>query len=297
MAAYRRGRDELKVGLLALAALAVFVLLFGTLTSRGIIRHTSDLFILLPTAEGLLKGDAVLFRGVPVGEVRGLDFLDGRGVLVTAKLRREVPLTRDAEALLAPVDMFGRQSIVLREGPGTGGALADGDTLAGQRPERLADRIEGMGRQVDRFLADTTLTLFQQALAGIGGAGEQVRDMGVVAREVLESHQHNMTELSSAATTVARNLAVVSDSAELMALRRDLRLAIERLARASARMDSASASAASVFAKLDEGYGSLGRLVNDPALYGRTVGAVEALEQLAVDVRRNPGRYITLKVF
>lgn len=297
MAAYRRGRDELKVGLLALSALGVFLFMFAALTSRGVIRHTSDLFVLLPTAEGLLKGDAVLFRGVPVGEVRALDFLEGRGVLVRATLRREVPLTRDAQAVLAPVDMFGRQAIVLREGLGVLPPLADGDTLAGERPKGLADRIEGMGRQVERFLADTTLTLLQRALGGIGGAGLEVRDMGAVAREVLESHQHNMTELSSAATVVARNLAAASDSAELVGLRRDLRLAIERLARASARMDSASASAASVFAKLDGGQGSLGRLVNDPSLYGRTIGAVEALEQLAVDVRRNPGRYITLKVF
>lgn len=298
MGAYRRGRDEVKVGLFALAAVVVFVLMFGALTSRGMIRHTADLYVLLPSAEGLLKGDAVLYRGVPVGEVRAIDFLDDRGVLIRALLRRAVPLSVDAGAALEPVDMFGRQAIVLREARHDGGLqLASGDTLVGERSSRLSDRVEAMGARVERLISDTTLLLLQDALAGVGRAGRGIEGIGAEARGFLDSQERALEEVTTATARVARNLGAATDSAELMALRAELRAAVVSLARASARMDSASVSAASVFAKLDRGEGSLGLLLNDAGLYTRASEAVVGVEELVADVRRNPGRYITLKVF
>lgn len=298
MATYRRGRDELTVGLFVLAAVVVFVILFGSLTSRGFIRSASDLYVVMTSADGLLKGDAVLYRGVPVGEVRSIDFSGEHGVLVRARLRREVPLTNTASAALTPVDMFGRQAIVLREGrfPGAA-ALASGDTLVGQQPRPLTDRFSEVGDQVERFLGDTTLTRLHSALDGIGHAADGLAGLGDEATSLLAAQRRSLDDIGSATAAVARNLAVATDSVELVLLRAELYAAVRSLAQATARMDSASASAASVFAKLDRGEGSLGRLVNDARLYEQTTGAVSALEQLAVDIRRDPRRYISLKVF
>lgn len=299
MTTYRRGRDEVTVGLFALGAVTIFAILFGGLTSRGIIRHASDLYVVLPTAEGLLKGDAVLFRGVPVGVVRSIDFVEHGGVMVRATLRRRVPLAQDASAALTPVDMFGRQSIVLREGGAAFGvpALAHGDTIQGHPPRPLTERVTDMGRQVERLLNDTTLVLVRAALEGIGSAGGGLAVAGAEVTSLVATQRQTMDHVGAATLTVARNLAAATDSAELALLRDELRLAVHSLARATARMDSAAGSAASLFAKLDRGEGSLGRLIHDDQLYERVTGAVLALEQLAVDVRRDPRRYISLKVF
>jgi phospholipid/cholesterol/gamma-HCH transport system substrate-binding protein len=298
VANYRRGRDELTVGLFVLAAVVVFVILFGGLTSRGLIRKVADVYVVMASAEGLLKGDAVLYRGVPVGEVRSIDFSERHGVVVRARLRREVPLTNAAAAALTPVDMFGRQAIVLREGRLAGSAaLSSGDTLMGQPPRPLTDRVSDMGRQVERFLGDSTLVLLHTALDGIGHAGGGLATVGAEATSLLAAQRRSLDEVGTATAAVARNLAVATDSVELALLRDELRDAVRNLAQATARMDSASASAASVFAKLDRGEGSLGRLVNDGALYEQAAGAIGALEQLAADVRRDPRRYISLKVF
>jgi phospholipid/cholesterol/gamma-HCH transport system substrate-binding protein len=298
VATYRRGRDELTVGLFVLAAVVVFIILFGGLTSRGFIRNVADVYVVMGSAEGLLKGDAVLYRGVPVGEVRSIDFSERHGVVVRARLRREVPLTSAASAALTPVDMFGRQAIVLREGTLAGSTpLASGDTLVGQQPRPLTDRVSDVGRQVERFLGDTTLLLVHSALDGIGHAGDGLATIGAEATSFLAAQRRSLDEVGTATATVARNLAAATDSQELVLMRGELRDALRNLAQATARMDSASASAASVFAKLDRGEGSLGRLVNDASLYEQAAGAIGALEELAADVRRDPRRYISLRVF
>lgn len=297
MSTYRRGRSEVTVGVYAIASVVVFALMFGTLTSRGLIRKTTDLYIELTAADGLLKGDAVLFRGVPVGEVRSIDFAPAGDVVVRAKLHRSVPLTGTAVAALSPVDMFGRQAIELRQGAGPGPDLADGDTLRGLRASGLTDRIDAVSRQVERVVADSTVELVREALAGIGGAGVGLGAASHEASEFLARQSHSLDELTAAAGIVLRNMAAVTDSTELVAVRGELQAAIAALGRAAARMDSASTVAVRMLDRADRGEGSLGRALSDPVLYDRAAGAVHELELLLADVRANPSRYLTVRVF
>ncbi|NIP77749.1 MAG: MCE family protein [Gemmatimonadetes bacterium] len=297
MSSYRRGRSELVVGGYAVVAVAVFALLFGALTSRGLIRSTTDLYIRLPAADGLLKGDAVLFRGVPVGEVRAIEFADDGDVVVRAKLRRAVPLSRAATAALEPVDMFGRQSIVLRPATVPARELAEGDTLAGTGPRPLAGRVATLGRQVERFLGDSTLTLLHGALAGIDGAGAEVTAVSARAAEFMATQAGQVEGVIAATDTLVRNLSRATDPGEVVALRAELRTAAANLSDATARLDSASIVALRVLAKLDRGEGALGRAMNDPELYDRAIGAVAQLEWLISDIRERPGRYVTVSLF
>lgn len=297
MSTYRRGRSEVTVGVYAMASVVVFALMFGTLTSRGLIRKTTDLYIRFTAADGLLKGDAVLFRGVPVGEVRSIEFAPSGEVIVRAKLHRSVPLTGTAAAALSPVDMFGRQAVELRKGAGSGPELADGDTLRGVRPPGLTDRIDGVSRQVERIVADSTIELVRSALAGLGGAGDGLSVAGREASAFLSRQSRGLDDVTAAATVVLRNMAAVTDSTELVAARGDLQTAIAALGRAAARMDSASTLAVRMLDRAERGEGALGRALADPALYDRATGAVHELELLLADVRANPSRYLTVRVF
>lgn len=297
MSTYRRGRSEVTVGLYALGSVMVFVLMFGTLTSRGLIRSTRDLYVRLPAANGLLKGDAVLLRGVPVGEVRGIEFGAGGDVVVRAKLHRPVPLTRSATAALDPVDMFGRQAIELRAGPGDSTPLADGDTLFGEPPVGMVDRVDALGRQLERVIGDSTLALVHGALAGVDVAGRGLSAASEDVAVFLAEQSRRMGDVTVATNAVLRNLAAATDPAEVDALRGDLRTAATDLGRAAARMDSASAAAVRMLTGIERGEGSLGRALRDPALYERAVATLDQLERLIADVRTNPGRYVTVKVF
>ena len=296
MTAYRRGRNEIVVGAIALVSIAVFVVMFGALTSRGVIRWSSDLYVLLPSAEGLLRGDAVLFRGVPVGEVREIGFADGQ-VLVRARMHRKVPITDAAEAALTPVDMFGRQSIVIQAAGEPGAPIADGDTLPGREPRRLTDRIEVVGRQVERLVGDSTLTLLHGALSGIGAAGAGVSATGDRLAGFLSDQRRSLREVTRAMETLTRNLASATDSAEVERFQSELGTALASVTRATARLDTASLAALRLLDRLDRGEGSLGLALRDPGLYDRANATIRELELLIRDVRADPGRFVSLSLF
>lgn len=94
---------------------------------------------------------------------------------------------------------------------------------------------------------------------------------------------------------------VVQDSrvaaAQLRASTTELRSLVERLGTSQAHLASLLARADSVAAKLTAGDGSLGRLVNDPALYANSDSLVVELRALVADFRANPKRYMNLRVF
>ena len=48
---------------------------------------------------------------------------------------------------------------------------------------------------------------------------------------------------------------------------------------------------------VDEGNGSIGKLLKDEALYNNLEGASRQLEQLLQDVKLNPKRYVHISVF
>ncbi len=62
-------------------------------------------------------------------------------------------------------------------------------------------------------------------------------------------------------------------------------------------MDRSLHSLASVMDKIDRGEGSLGRMVNDTTLYGELSAALREVRELTADVRENPRRYLTVRVF
>jgi phospholipid/cholesterol/gamma-HCH transport system substrate-binding protein len=84
---------------------------------------------------------------------------------------------------------------------------------------------------------------------------------------------------------------------ELVAATTKLRELSDGLARTESRLATAVSRADSVFIKANSGQGSLGLMLNDPALYRNSDSLVTELRALVADVRKNPRRYLNVRVF
>jgi phospholipid/cholesterol/gamma-HCH transport system substrate-binding protein len=71
----------------------------------------------------------------------------------------------------------------------------------------------------------------------------------------------------------------------------------ERFAKSQGRLDTFLAQSDSVLTKINAGQGSLGLLVNDPSIYRQTDSLLTQLRALVADIKTNPKRYVTLRVF
>jgi phospholipid/cholesterol/gamma-HCH transport system substrate-binding protein len=297
MASYSRGRDALMVAALAVCAAVAFSLLFLYMTNRGLALRRADVHVRFAAAEGLRKGDPVVFRGVQVGEVRRLNFSSDGDVIVSARLLDPVPLTRAARAELVAIDLFGRQSLVLRDGITPAPRFVSGDTLRGTLPPSLTGRMSELGDRAARVVGDTMVDAMHHALDGIGAASHQFAALGARIETMLSAQEESLALLMRHTAQLAGNVETITDPSAVVAIRDDLARTTASLARATAQLDTTGVAAAQLLRNLNEGEGSAGMLLRDPALYQRTNQLLASLEELIVDVRSNPKKYINVKVF
>jgi phospholipid/cholesterol/gamma-HCH transport system substrate-binding protein len=74
-------------------------------------------------------------------------------------------------------------------------------------------------------------------------------------------------------------------------------LAAVRFKETFEHLNAALATAEQVLQKLENGEGSAGLLINDPELYNNLNSAAEELDELLLDLKHNPKRYIDLSLF
>lgn len=79
-------------------------------------------------------------------------------------------------------------------------------------------------------------------------------------------------------------------SQRLLTISEELGSSEERLRQFLARSDS-------VMSKINRGEGSLGLLVNDPSLYRGADSTLRALQALITDMKRNPKKYVNVRIF
>jgi len=86
-------------------------------------------------------------------------------------------------------------------------------------------------------------------------------------------------------------------SSELRRTTVQVRELTSRLAATQAKADVFLSTSDSVLAKINHGQGSLGLFVNDPGLYRRADSLFAELKALAADIRANPKKYVSIRLF
>ncbi len=300
---YSRGRSGLRVGILSIAGTVSFAGLFFYSTNRVLGAVRSTIYVRLNAADGLQRGDAVLHRGVDVGDVKAIEFADD-DVVIRVRLTQAVPVSAGARAAMVAADIFGRQSIVIRDDQPSPRPLMDGDTIAGAAPVSMTARFEDLGERVGDLLSERTLADVHTTLSGAGaaaasaaGAASRISNLAENADALIAEQRPALAGLTQDAGLLIRDIRDAARPAELALLQENLRIAAQNLAAVTTTMDSAATRLTRILEDVESGRGSAGRLLTDPELYERATGSLVALEQLLDDVRRNPKRYVTIKVF
>ncbi len=207
-------------------------------------------------------------------------------------------------------------------------ARTDGDTLAGAMLPDIAQLTSVAGRISGDVakVAERVQVAFDDAAAK--ELRESIRNFAQLSADLartVNAQSKNLDRISedvrtglSAVNAAAANLSQFSsrvDSAtsrgelqtivnnsqsaarELVATTAKLREVSEGLARTESRLATAVSRADSVFVKANSGQGSLGLLLNDPALYRNSDSLVSELRALVADLKKNPRRYLNVRVF
>ena len=288
---------ELQVGALLVVSFFALILGIAWISGRQPGGDRLVIYAVAPEAGAVTQGTVITLLGVEVGSVRRIDLRqDHVDMELVVSFQGQLP--RDTRGEIRTAGFLGANVMALIPGVSTE-RLTTGDTITAvpapglnELAGTLGDRAGRVLEQTQRLLSDSLISDVQSAAGSLSAGMEDV--------QLLLDHQAAaLEELIRALNQTAQELAAATSSPELDHTLANIDTLTARLAAASDDLDSGSQSLASILRKVDEGEGTLGRMVNDGELYDRLTAATEniqvASEEIALltrDVREQPEKYL-----
>jgi phospholipid/cholesterol/gamma-HCH transport system substrate-binding protein len=290
-------RDEVLVGLIVTAAIVVTVL--GSLwLARGGLSKGYPLYAKFPWGAGLKQGQPVLLVGVNVGYVDQVDLHQDGTLVTTLRIQKhyQVPIT--SKATVIPNGIFGDQAVALTPSRPDPRAFKPGDTVPiGPSTPGIAE-LTSKADSITRSVNAMTSALEHEMVAGggirdlrntISATNRMVNEFAAVASEQSRQLTATMTSLRRATSAI--------DPAKVDSTITNFRSASANLAAMSTDLKQTTGKLDAIIAKVDSGNGTAAKLLNDPGVYNDVRKLLQRMDSLVADIKKNPKRYINVKVF
>ncbi len=290
-------RDDVLVGLVM--AMAILVGIVGSLwLARGGLSKGYALYAKFPWSSGLKQGQPVLLAGVNVGYVDGVELRQDGTVLTTFRVGKEYKVPQGTVATVIANGIFGDMAIALTpKGPNPRWIPWNDTVAVGPSSPGIAE-LTSKADSIATSVNVITTALQKELIASGGvtdlrktitGMNQLVAQFSVVAAE-------QNRQLSTTFASLRRATSGV-DSAKVDSTIKNVREATANLATLSNDLKQTSSKLDSIVAKVDNGNGTVAKALNDPGAYNDVRSLIQHLDSLITDVKRNPKRYINVKVF
>ncbi|MFN2395317.1 MAG: MlaD family protein [Bacteroidales bacterium] len=310
---------EFKIGLLAVAAIFLFVWGLNFLKGKDIFSGQITFYAIYDDVTGLIESNPVSLNGVNIGQVNRIRFMpDGSGrILVENIISKDVVIPDNSTSVLTGMSLTGTREIIIKLGDSSQ-QISDGDTLASAQQASLQDEVSELvapikQRADELFLqVDSIMIVFQsifnaQTRRNITSSFESIQNTLANLEQTTgrldetidkessrlaailynaESISYNLKENNELISNIIQNLSGITDS-----------IAAANLQQTLVNTEESLASLNQILDRINKGEGSIGLLVNDEELYNNMENSSKQLELLLEDIRRNPGSYINISVF
>ena len=269
--------SQLKVGIVALAAMIILaVLIFLLTSSTGLFQNYVTLRTYMDDASGLVEGAPVRLNGITIGTVKTIRLSGAknpnRAVEFDMSVRQQyldqIPV--DSVTQISAANLLGDKFINITQGKSPV-HVKDGGELPSLEvqdiPELMAESanllqsLQGIVNRMDTILADVE--------AGKGNIGKLLRDEQLYARlnGIAGEGQQLLADIRNGKGTISR---LIYDDTLYQEIRAPLK-----------RIDT-------LLASLQQGQGTAGKLLNDPQLYREAQQAMTEIRRLVTQM--NAGR-------
>ncbi len=290
-------RDEVLVGLLLAASVVIGI--GGTVwIARGGLSRNYDMYARFPWGAGLKRGQQVLLAGVQIGFVDKVELDPNGTLLVNVKVQQEYRIPQGSTASVEANGIFGDQLIAVKPVLGATAFMAAGDTIpVGKGSPGTAELLT----KGDSIAADVRAMTGKARAEFVEGGGLQdmraaIADLTKLMTQVSSVVAQQSTQLTKT-QEVLRNTIAAIDSVKIDSTLSNVRTTSANLEALSRDLKATNAQVQSVIEKVNTGNGTVGKLMNDGAVYARLDSLLARVDSLAADFKANPRKYINLKIF
>lgn len=299
---------EFKIGLFSVIAITLLYLGFNFLKGIDFLSTTNKYYVVYENIGGLQVSNSVIIKGLAVGRVSNITFQqeNGNKIIVEIDINGGIILGDSTIALLVSEGFLGGKAIELKMPDVIQSPLEDGDTLKSEialgifesiteQTGPVADDIGALIRQLNTEIENfhETELLLRETLRKVNANLDQTylminenRKNFKVTLENINGLTHNLKEASTELKPLLTDANIFVDSLNSL----ELAATLESM---SSAMDNLNL----LLKNLNEGEGSMGKLLKDDSLYYYLTHTAADLDSLFIDLRENPNRYVHISVF
>jgi len=302
---------SVKVGVISL--LTIFLLYFGINFLKGInvMNDGRVLNAYYDDVAGLTEGNSVTVKGYKIGTITEISFDTRKGNLLKVKMNIEnsLDIPKNSIAKIVSLDLMGTKGISLELGDSTQ-MVVNGDELSSNIESSLQDEVnaqilplkiktEELISSIDSVMTVITSVLNKDAreslsksLISLDKTFSTLSSTMIVVDEIVRNNKDNINKTLTNFTSISETLNESNQNIKNI------------LTNFSSISDSlAKSEIISTINKLDEitksinnGEGTLGKLITDKEIYENLESVTKELEELIQDMKLNPERYINFSI-
>jgi phospholipid/cholesterol/gamma-HCH transport system substrate-binding protein len=305
---------EAKVGALAVVAVTALVLGFDFLKGNNTFQRGRDFYVVYDKVPGLQESDPIRVNDLLIGRVKDLTLRDDYTIMARLNITEDFPIPVDTRAMISSADFLGAKQVDLVIGKSDRLARS-GDTLRGTIEvgiqEAIREELRPITSKVQALISsiDSSMTVVnaifsgetgddvENSLTSISEALTNFRNMSLRVDNMVARQTRNVDTIFSSLATVSQGFA--DKDAEMQRILENLAAITDSLAAAEFAATVTDARDAirglgAIIERVEDGEGTLGKLVQDDALYENLNASSQDLDALLKDIEANPGRYVTL---
>lgn len=289
-----------------MAIIAIVLLIFGYnfLKGKNLLEESRTFYAVYDQVEGLSQSSAVTINGLQVGSVTNIDIREDAKLVVSMNIKNEFPFSKSSIAEIYGGNLIGGKSVAIVPDFENENPAKPGDTLKSKievgllelvndRLSPLQQKIEDGVSSVDTLLNSINYIMDDSTNNSLKNSilkfNETINQLSSTSKQINNLVSENSDDFSNTINTlsdVSEKFNTISDSLskiEFNTLVKDLEKTLSQVK--------------SITTKIDNGEGSLGKLINDEDMYTNLENATKQMEELLLDIKLNPKRYVHFSVF
>lgn len=305
--------NETKVGIMAAISIALLIIGYNFLKGNAIFSNETVLYAKYSRVDGLGVSKPVLINGFQIGRVDKLQLQPDGSILATLKIKGKYEIPKNSIAKLEGTDLLGSKAIVMELGSGQDFAQ-DGDTLNANVAKGLLETVQPVQKKAELIIGkmDSILTSvntilnpnFQKnvdkSFNSISATLASLESTSKKVDNLVGSEGTRIAAILSNVEAITVNLK--SNNQKINSILNNVNTITDQVAAANFKQtidnaNKAMAEVQSIVSKVNSGQGSLGMLVNDTKMYENLTNASKNLDNLMIDLKQNPKRYVHFSVF
>lgn len=295
---------EIKTAILVLISILLFIWGYSFLKGKNLFDASTKLFVVYENVAGLVPSAPVTLNGLTIGKVHAITINPEGKLVVELHITNDFPIAKSSIAEIYDSGLVGGRQIAIKPNFQDKNVAQSGDYLQASSKlgltDALAQQLEPLQAKIQQLLENANVLFTsvngildqktqQNLKSSIAELNATLTEFSAVSVNVNALVADNSSKLGSVLSNfdkTSSNLAVLSDS-----------LAEANLGQTVKNLEKTLGTVDKLMADMEQGKGSMGKLMKDETMYTNFSKSSKELELLLQDFRLNPTRYINVSLF